>query len=99
CDYHAPAALSTPMLPFVQSCIAAVFPEVVSAPFLLPAGTDARHFSDLCSAVLRFAPIDLTPQQFASVHGRDENLDLRALNDAVEFYRYLLTHYPPEAGL
>ncbi|MEG2455428.1 MAG: hypothetical protein RSC08_04155, partial [Oscillospiraceae bacterium] len=52
------------------------------------------HFSDLCSAVLRFAPIDLNKQQFASVHGRDENLGVQALTDAVAFYRHLLTHLP-----
>ena len=39
---------------------------------------------------LRFAPIRLSPAQFASVHGRDENLDVAALADAVAFYRYLL---------
>ncbi|MEG0765671.1 MAG: hypothetical protein RR403_06440, partial [Pseudoflavonifractor sp.] len=68
-------------------------PEVASAPFLLPAGTDARHFSDLCSAVLRFAPIDLTRQQFASVHGRDENLSVATLTGAVAFYRHLLEQF------
>ncbi|MEG0825464.1 MAG: M20/M25/M40 family metallo-hydrolase [Oscillospiraceae bacterium] len=90
-EYHQPADLSSPFLPFVQHCIGEVFPEVASAPFLLPAGTDARHFSDLCSAVLRFAPIDLNKQQFASVHGRDENLNVATLTGAVEFYRVILT--------
>jgi len=71
---------------------AAVFPQCACAPFLLPAGTDARHFSALCRSVLRFAPIDLTPDQFASVHGRNENLDVKALADAVVFYKYLLAH-------
>lgn len=74
----------------MQACAAAVFPQCACAPFLLPAGTDARHFSGLCRSVLRFAPIRLSPAQFASVHGRDENLDVAALADAVAFYRYLL---------
>lgn len=93
-EYHAPADLASPALAFVQQCAAAVFPDCACAPFLLPAGTDARHFSGLCRAVLRFAPIRLTPQQFASVHGKDENLDVQALADAVVFYKYLLANLP-----
>lgn len=91
-EYHAPADLSSPALAYVKECAAAVFPQCACAPFLLPAGTDARHFSALCRSVLRFAPIDLTPDQFASVHGRNENLDVKALADAVVFYKYLLAH-------
>ncbi|MEG1108768.1 MAG: M20/M25/M40 family metallo-hydrolase, partial [Oscillospiraceae bacterium] len=79
-EYHAPAKLDSPQLPFVQNCVAAVFPKAASSPFLLPAGTDSRHFSDLCPAVLRFAPIDLDAQQFASVHGVNENLDVKSLS-------------------
>ena len=89
-EYHAPADLGSPALAYVQACAAAVFPQCACAPFLLPAGTDARHFSGLCRSVLRFAPIRLSPAQFASVHGRDENLGVAALADAVAFYRYLL---------
>lgn len=92
-EYHPPADLRSPMLDYVKDCVAAIFPETACAPYLLPAGTDARQFSALCPAVLRFAPIDLTPQQFASVHGRDENLDVEALSKAVAFYKHLLKHY------
>lgn len=92
-EYHPPADLDSPALAYVKDCISAVFPDVIPMPFLLPAGTDARHFSSLCRAVLRFAPIDLTSRQFASVHGRDENLDISALEKAVAFYKHLLTNW------
>ena len=92
-EYHPPADLNSAALSYVKDCVAAVFPEVACSPFLLPAGTDARQFSRQCRAVLRFAPIGLTPAQFASVHGRDENLNVDALGKAVVFYKYLLEHY------
>lgn len=92
-DYHTPADLHSDALRYVRACCSAVFPDCANAPYLLPAGTDARHFSDLSDAVLRFAPIRMNPQQFASVHGVDENLDVKALADAVVFYKYLLEHY------
>ncbi|MEG0901530.1 MAG: hypothetical protein RSG96_05370, partial [Clostridia bacterium] len=62
-DFHTPADLHSPALAYLRACVAEVFPDVLSAPYLLPAGTDARHFSEICSSVLRFAPIVLTPQQ------------------------------------
>ncbi|MEG1890068.1 MAG: M20/M25/M40 family metallo-hydrolase [Clostridia bacterium] len=89
-DFHTPADLHSPALAYLRACVAEVFPDVLSAPYLLPAGTDARHFSEICSSVLRFAPIVLTPQQFASVHGKNENLSVQALSDAITFYKRLL---------
>lgn len=89
-DYHTPADLNSPAFSMVQKCVTKIFPDAACAPFLLPAGSDARHFSELCSSVMRFAPIALNAQQFASVHGKNENLSVKALYDAVNFYKYLL---------
>ena len=62
-------------------------------PFILPAGTDARHFSNLSDAVIRFAPIDIDKQQYASVHGENENISVDKLHLAVDFYKRLLRNY------
>ena len=91
-DWHAPADMSRPGFGAVKQCVEACFPHTACAPFLLPAGTDARHFTDICPCVIRFAPIDIDPQQFSSVHGPDENLGVEALAGAVDFYKYFLTH-------
>ncbi len=93
-EYYPPADLHSSQLAYVKNCIQKVFPQVVYAPYLLPAGTDARHFSHICSAVLRFAPVTLSAQQFASVHGKDENLGVDALAQGVVFYKELLRNYP-----
>ena len=34
----------------------AVFPYAAAVPFILPVGTDARQFTELSDAVIRFAP-------------------------------------------
>lgn len=92
-EYHDPADMSRPAFAYTKECIARVFPEYPAAPFILPAGTDARTLTEICSCVLRFAPIRLSAQQLASVHSENENIDLAAVVDAVAFYRDFLAHY------
>lgn len=57
---------------------------------------DARQFTDLSDAVIRFAPIDIDKQQYASVHGENENISVDKLHLAVDFYKALLRNYPAD---
>ena len=63
------------------------FPDVVVAPFLLTAGTDARRLTDVADNILRFAPIDLDKEQFASIHGEDERIHVSNIGQCVCFYK------------
>lgn len=92
-EYHGPADMSKPQFSYLKDCIAAVYPQYPAMPFILPAGTDARTLTEICPCVLRFAPIRMSKQQFASIHGADENLDLDALVLCVDFYRHFLRNY------
>lgn len=89
-EYHEPADLTRPAFAYTLDCIRQVFPDAPPMPYILPAMTDARWLTDICPCVLRFAPIRLSPQQLASVHARNENIDLGAIADAVAFYRVFL---------
>ena len=89
-EYHEPADLTRPAFAYTLDCIRQVFPDAPPMPYILPAMTDARWLTDICPCVLRFAPIRLSPQQLASVHARNENIDLGASADAVAFYRVFL---------
>lgn len=93
-EYHRPADFTREQFAYVQQCIGEIFPHVGAAPFILPAGTDARHFSDICPCVVRFAPIDIDAQQYASVHSPNENISLKAIGNAVAFYKHFLKNYP-----
>ena len=92
-EYHGPADITRPAYAHLVRCIAHSFPEYPVAPFILPAGTDARVLTDVCPCVLRFAPIVLSAQQLASVHSADENIDMQAPGQAVRFYRNFLEFY------
>ena len=42
-------------------------------------------FTDLSDAVIRFAPIDIDKQQYASVHGENENISVDKIHLVVDF--------------
>lgn len=91
-----PAHMQGPAWEHVTTCMKDTFPETIVMPFILPAGTDARHFCNICPHVYRFAPIDIDQQQFQSVHGIDENLYIAAIPKAVGFYRNIICNYQIE---
>ena len=74
----------------VEKAVEAVFPGVISAPYLMTGASDCRFMSRICDTCLRFAPIHISESQMASIHGIDENVDLSALVPAVDFYKYIL---------
>lgn len=92
-EYHKPADMSKEAFSYTKKCIAEIFPDVVPASYILPAGTDARHLSDICPCVVRFAPIQMNSQQFASVHSENENISLEAIGNAVVFYKHYIKNY------
>ena len=92
-EYYRPASLESDGYRYIKKTVEESFPYAAAVPFILPAGTDARHFSNLSDAVIRFAPIDIDKQQYASVHGEDENISVDKLHLAVDFYKNLLEHY------
>lgn len=92
-EYHEPADMTKPQLAYTFECIKKVFPAYPPIPMILPAGTDARHFTEICPCVVRFAPIRLSAQQLASVHSENENIDVDAIADAVEFYKQFVKNY------
>ena len=85
-EYYRPASLDSAGYQYIRSTAEKAFPYAAVAPFILPAGTDARRFADLSDAVIRFAPIDIDSQQYASVHSENENI-------SVDFYKALLRNY------
>ncbi len=89
-DFCTPASFDSPQFEYVKSVINNNFPKVVVAPFLLTAGTDARRLSSVSKNILRFAPINLSQAQFATVHSDNENIDVSSVGEAVCFYKKLI---------
>ncbi len=65
-------------------------PGVAAVPYVMMAATDSRHFHRFSPAVYRFAPLDMSNAQRASIHGVDENVEVAALERGERFHRALL---------
>ncbi len=93
-NYHyTPADLKSNIFSYTKECINEIYPEVAVAPYILPAGTDARHLCEICNCVIRFAPIEMNDQQFASVHSENENMNVESVGNCVAFYKLYLKNY------
>lgn len=86
-DYCKPTDFKGEAFRTVEELLHSNFPDVAVAPFLLTAGTDARRFTDVADSILRFAPIDLSKAQFATVHNANENIGIKNIGECVVFYK------------
>lgn len=86
-DYCKPTDFEGEAFRTMEALLHENFPDVAVAPFLLTAGTDARRFSSLADSILRFAPIDLSKKQFATIHGDNEHIGIRNIGECVVFYK------------
>ena len=75
----------------IERTVAATFPGTVTAPYVMMAATDSRHLHRFAPAVYRFAPLLMTKEQRAGIHGVDEHADIAALERGELFHRALIT--------
>ena len=66
--------------------------KVIVAPYIMNQGSDARFFSDVCDTCLRFAPLSIDSHLLETVHGVNERIDVYCLDNAVDFYKYMMTN-------
>lgn len=86
-DYCEPTDFHQTPYRVLEAVLNENFPDVIVAPFLLTAGTDARHFTGVADSILRFAPIDLDKEQYASIHGANEHIKTKNVGECVCFYK------------
>ncbi|MFD5224520.1 M20/M25/M40 family metallo-hydrolase [Microbacterium sp. NPDC058342] len=65
-------------------------PGIPATPYVMMAATDSRHFHRFSPAVYRFAPLEMSAAQRASIHGVDEYVDVDALERGERFHRALI---------
>lgn len=92
-DYCEPSSFDSKQYKLLERIMNENFPDVIVAPFLLTAGTDARRFTDVADSILRFAPIDLDKKQYASIHSANEHIKIKNIGECVCFYKDFITNY------
>ena len=92
-DYCQPSSFDSKPYKLLREIMNENFPDVIVAPFLLTAGTDARRFTDVADSILRFAPIDLDKKQFASIHSANEHIKIKNIGECVLFYKEFVKRF------
>ena len=74
----------------IEEVAAEVYPGVGICPYVMTGGTDAKFYRELSENCLRFAPLYINEQQYASIHGLNENISQGALPLGVDFYKKMI---------
>ena len=67
-----------------------VFEATLTAPNLVIAATDSRHFSPISKNIYRFVPYHINEQNINTFHGIDEHILIEDYENAIRFYRQLI---------
>lgn len=86
-DYCKPSSFESKPYKLLEQIMNENFSDVIVAPFLLTAGTDARRFTDVADCILRFAPIDLDKKQYSTIHSANEHIKIKNIGECVCFYK------------
>jgi len=74
----------------IESVVEKIYPGVGTCPYVMTGGTDCKFYSEVCDNAIRLAPIYINEQQYASIHGLNENIYRGALPKAVDFYKQVV---------
>ena len=78
----------------IVDAVKASYPDAATVPYVMMAATDSRHFHRFSPAVYRFAPLEMSNAQRASIHGVDERVEIASLEKGERFHRALLQGLP-----
>ncbi|MBR5597097.1 MAG: M20/M25/M40 family metallo-hydrolase [Lachnospiraceae bacterium] len=87
-DYPCPIVdFNSRQFHLIETVVEKVFPGVGTCPYVMTGGTDCKFYSEVCENAIRLAPLYIDSQQYASIHGLNENISSGVLPKAVDFYK------------
>lgn len=84
------SAVDNAQFALIADAVHASYPEAATVPYIMMQASDARHFHRFSPAVYRFAPLEMSAAQRASIHGVDERVEIAALERGERFHRALI---------
>ena len=80
----------TPVFTTLRRLIRAVYPEAVTAPYLVMGATDSRYYARVTDRVYRFSPVFLQKADLSRIHGINERVRTNSFTQAIRFYYHLV---------
>jgi len=77
----------------VSASVAAVYPGVIVAPYVMLAASDSRHFTGISDNVYRFSPFRMTTEQRGTLHAKNERMNVSTWLDGIRFYEHLIGRF------
>ena len=74
----------------INRSIKEIFDATYTAPNLVIAATDSRHFSPISQNIYRFVPYHINEQNIGTFHGIDEHILVEDYENAIRFYHQLI---------
>ncbi|MGW8122983.1 M20 family peptidase [Roseivirga echinicomitans] len=74
----------------INKSIKEVFNGVLTAPNLVIAATDSRHFGAISPNIYRFVPYHINDDNISTFHGIDERISVEDYENAIRFYKQLI---------
>lgn len=79
-----------PAFDAIASAVGSAYPNATATPYLMMQASDARHFHRLSPHVYRFAPLEMSANQRASIHGIGECVEITSLEKGRDFHIALI---------
>jgi carboxypeptidase PM20D1 len=81
---------SGPQWDRIAAAVGAVHPDAVVTPYIMLGASDGRHFTTISDAVYRFTPFEMSSQERATLHARNERIRVATWFRGIRFYEEFL---------
>jgi carboxypeptidase PM20D1 len=74
----------------IQQAARNVYEDAVIAPYLMFAGSDAKHYDQISHNTYRFLPVQITSTDLERMHGTNERISIDNYVNAIKFYAEMI---------
>ncbi len=74
----------------IVDAVAAIDARVLSTPYVQTGASDSRWFTGISDAVYRFAPFEMSADERATLHAKNERIRVETWLRGIDFYRHLI---------
>ncbi len=82
--------LNSPAYKILKSTIRNIYPDVLIMPYLMSGATDSRHYYSICKNIYRFMAVNVSQEDFNSIHSNNEKISFDNLRNLINFYIRLI---------